>query len=96
LVTCSRRVYSNTALDKLKSFTVGLTDQSPTKEHGPLEAPFQTCASHEGQLTSGEIVELTCTHLLYACGRFLFVAAKAAYGMLNLCEVEVFSGTLSL
>ena len=88
---------------RLYNFTIGLTEQLPDTNHNPLESPFQMCIRHgrlgmhrcvRGEpLTPGDAASLTCSALMYAWGRYLFVAANV-HDYFHLTEVEVFDGRL--
>ena len=78
---------------RLQSFTIGLTDHDPRNGHEPLNLPFHECASHSGQMQSGEAITVTCKDPMNTRGRYLFISAIAEDRFFHLAEVEVFSGT---
>ncbi|KAK2161481.1 hypothetical protein NP493_1579g00059 [Ridgeia piscesae] len=43
------------------SFSGRLTDHDPSKDRGPLYSASQTCAEYHHVMSSGEVIELTCT-----------------------------------
>ena len=78
---------------RLRSFSVGLTDYDPRTNDGPLNSPFQICATHNDLLAVLEAISLKCAATLYAWGRYLFVAASVNE-YFHLGEVEVYDGML--
>ena len=79
---------------RLQSFTIELTDHDPRNGQGPPNLPFHECASHSGQMQSGETISVTCKDPMNTRGRYLFISAIAERSVFHLAEVEVFSGTL--
>ena len=95
LIMDSRWAFVMTVARRLRSFIVGLTGHDPRKHDGPLHSSYQTCGGHNGTMTLGKVVNLACAVPLYAWGRYLFVAAKAAHGFFHLAEVEMYDGMLA-
>ncbi|KAI0217692.1 hypothetical protein LSAT2_030568 [Lamellibrachia satsuma] len=80
--------------NRLQSFTIELTDHDPRNGQGPPNLPFHECASHSGQMQSGETISVTCKDPMNTRGRYLFISAITIHSVFHLAEVEVFSGTL--
>ena len=78
--------------DRLRGFTIGLTDHEPQNGVCPLDSPFVKCASH-GVMRDMLTVDLMCETPIHAKGRYLFVAANVV-DFFNLGEVEVFDGKM--
>ena len=96
-------IFSYFSERRLKNFTIGLTDLHPYPNLDPLKSPFQLCTTHGAlgnescdsgsQHIPGTAASLTCAALLYAWGRYLFIAANVDT-YFHLTEVEVFDGRL--
>ena len=78
--------------DRLRSFTIGLTDHDPQNGVSPLDSPFVKCASH-GAMGDVLTVDIMCETPIDATGRYLFVAANVV-DFFSLGEVEVLDGKM--